>query len=774
MEDFFEKYGITKEARIAIVLNTFMYVDRCKRFSDSPSFKSVVNQMYVNLDGYVDTQKAALEIVYKYLNNSSALNEMGELRFINFSQHMGGKYTGAYAAAFKRVDDNNKITEVYVVFRGTGSGRWYDNGEGLFQEASKYQKVALRYFNDTIRGLELEADTRIIVTGHSKGGNLSQFVTLKTEHEYRNMIKYCISFDGQGFSPEMYNSIKLQPFFKEQCNKMFSICGDNDYVNVLGIKVIPDSHTIYIVTKPPFTDMYGAHSIVPQFYSDVKEHMDDFLFNFSRKRFNQQTGKQRQLAECSIAMSAKTMEMSKEKRAKTCCAIMSFAEGFIGGSNSYEGLLGEQADVKDCIGFLSNVYNEVIPLVSYAGKEAGDDIFFILLIGPDVKDKSLLLAPENKKLEYVMSSQETKSLYYLGLTLAYEIMLDSLAEYGFKLGDLLAPEIEAKMNYFYYAFLKISDKKQTAEKGFQTLVRYAATALEDLIIKNEDIIKQMPVSEVGKVLISTITSLLGRKNKDEMTTGGGHQMAESVQAYSSQMAESCMADTSSTANSFMPMGDMPCAATVAVSPKKKYFIEGTEGDDGIIGEDTDEIIMGYGGDDGIHGYGGNDEIYGGDGNDRLYGEGGDDVIYGENGNDLIYGKDGDDFMDGGDGDDVMKGGSGNDTIRGSLGDDIIIGESGNDIMCGGLGSDRYIFSRGFGNDIISDNYSDNTIEFKSISPDELKASLNDIGELVIEMKNSTDSIRIRNYSADRFNFIFDNNHYVLENIGNNLAFARKY
>ncbi len=771
MEDFFEKYGITKEARIAIVLNTFMYADRCKRISDSPSFESVVKQMYANIEEYEDTQKAALEVVHDYISESFAHKEMGKLKFVNFSQHMGGKYTGAYAAAFKRVDENNKITEVYVVFRGTGSGRWYDNGEGLFQEASKYQNVALRYFNDTIKGLELEADTKIIVTGHSKGGNLSQFVTLKTEREYRNMIKYCISFDGQGFSPEMYNSIKTQPFYKAQCDKMYSICGDNDYVNVLGIKVIPDSHTVYIVTKPHFSDMYGAHSIVPQLYSDVREHKDDFLFNFSLKCFNKQTNKQRQLAECSIAMSAKTMEMSKERRAKTCSAIMTFAEKFIGGNNSYEGLLGEQADTNDCIGFLSDIYNEVIPLVSYAGKEAGDDIFFIVLIGPNLKDKSLLMAPENKKLEYVMSSQETKSLYYLGLTLAYEIMLDSIAEYGYKLGDLLAPELEAKMKFFYYAFLKISDKKQTAEKGFQALVRYAATELVDLVVKNEDIIKQMPVSEIGKVIIGAITSLFCGKNKDEMVTGGVNQMAESVQATRPQMSESCIA---ASAESFVAMGDMPCAATVAVSPKKKYFIKGTEEDDGIIGEDADEIIMGYGGDDGIHGYGGNDEIYGGDGSDRLYGEDGDDAIYGENGNDWIYGKDGDDFMDGGGGDDVMKGGSGNDTIRGSLGDDIIIGESGNDIMCGGLGSDRYIFSRGFGNDIISDNYSENTIEFRSISPDELTANLNDIGELVIEMKNSTDSIRIRNYSADRFNFVFDSDNYVLKNMENNLAFIRKY
>lgn len=765
MDDFFEKYGITEEATISIVLNTFMYADSCVKMMGEPSFKSIVDQMYAGLNGYADTQKAALKIVHDHLKDEPAGSGAGELKFVNFSQHMGKKYTGAYAAAFKRTDESGKIKDIYVVFRGTGSGRWYDNGEGLSQEASKYQGIALLYFNDTLDSLDIEDDTRIIVTGHSKGGNLSQYVTLKTTPEYRERIKYCISFDGQGFSPEMYENVKTKSYYAAQRNKMFSICGDNDYVNVLGKKVIPDEHTIYIVTKPHFTDMYGAHSIVPQMYSDTAAHKDDFLYNFSERRFNMQTGKQRQLAECSKAMSAKTMELSQERRAKTCSAIMTFAEGFLGGGNSYEGLLGEKADEDDCIGFLSDVYNVLIPFISYTGKEVGDDIFFVVLIGPDLEDKSLLTAPENRKLEYVMSSQETKSLYYLGLTLAYEIMLDSIADFGYKIGDLISPEFEAKINLFYHAFLKISDQKQTAERGFEAFMRYAAVNLADLFEKKEEVIKDLPISEIGKAVISAVVSLFSGKKGDSCAAASECSM---------QMDMPCAAESAETSNVFMLMGDMPCAATEAAVPKKKRFIEGTEGDDGIIGGDADELIMGYGGNDGIHGYGGDDEIYGGSGDDRIYGEDGDDKLYGDDGNDMIYGKDGNDFIDGGDGDDTLKGGNGNDTVRGSLGDDTIFGDTGNDIMCGGLGSDRYIFSRGFGSDIISDAYGENIIEFRSISPDELKAVLNDRGELVIEMKDAPDRIRIRNYSADKFDFVFDSKDYTLINAGAELEFTRKY
>ena len=40
----------------------------------------------------------------------------------------------------------------------------------------------------------------IIVTGHSKGGNKAQYVTINSK--YNDLIDKCFSFDGQGMSPE--------------------------------------------------------------------------------------------------------------------------------------------------------------------------------------------------------------------------------------------------------------------------------------------------------------------------------------------------------------------------------------------------------------------------------------------------------------------------------------------------------------------------------------------------------------------------------------------
>lgn len=98
-------------------------------------------------------------------------------------------------------------------------------------------------------------------------------------------------------------------------------------------------------------------------------------------------------------------------------------------------------------------------------------------------------------------------------------------------------------------------------------------------------------------------------------------------------------------------------------------IDGTDGDDIIVGsEDADSIrgfagadnIQGRGGNDAIQGNGSADVIFGGDGNDQLDGGGGSDEIFGEDGDDQIVGDAGDDDIAGGSGDDLLVGRAGSD------------------------------------------------------------------------------------------------------------------
>ena len=79
------------------------------------------------------------------------------------------------------------------------------------------------------------------------------------------------------------------------------------------------------------------------------------------------------------------------------------------------------------------------------------------------------------------------------------------------------------------------------------------------------------------------------------------------------------------------------------------------------------------------------------GNDTLRAGTGDDLLSGENGIDFLLGEDGRD---------TLFGGAGNDTLNGGKGADILRGDSGDDRLIGGNGADQFVFTDGFGADVI--------------------------------------------------------------------------
>ncbi len=144
-------------------------------------------------------------------------------------------------------------------------------------------------------------------------------------------------------------------------------------------------------------------------------------------------------------------------------------------------------------------------------------------------------------------------------------------------------------------------------------------------------------------------------------------------------------------------------------PPEGLVLNGTAGNDRLIGENGDDTLSGGAGDDVLIGNAGNDTMFGGDGVDQLIGGDGDDFIYGGTSaadlRDVINGGAGNDSLDGGYGNDLVYGGDGNDTITGGFGADKLVGQNGNDILTGsalgdqlfgGAGSD--VLNGGFGHD----------------------------------------------------------------------------
>jgi len=117
------------------------------------------------------------------------------------------------------------------------------------------------------------------------------------------------------------------------------------------------------------------------------------------------------------------------------------------------------------------------------------------------------------------------------------------------------------------------------------------------------------------------------------------------------------------------------------------FIDGTDGDDVIVGSDGDDNIDGGRGDDWICGGPGDDSLDGGDGNDVVIGGTGDDGPSGGPGNDTVDGGPGDDDPEGGPGHDYLIGGPGDDWMKSS-------DDNESDKVDAGDGFDTCFFSAG--------------------------------------------------------------------------------
>ncbi len=125
-----------------------------------------------------------------------------------------------------------------------------------------------------------------------------------------------------------------------------------------------------------------------------------------------------------------------------------------------------------------------------------------------------------------------------------------------------------------------------------------------------------------------------------------------------------------------------------VDTVKAKVLQGTDGNDFILGFAPDEVLNGGAGDD---------IVGGADGDDTVSGDTGDDQLWGDNGNDVLDGGDGSDTLYGGNGNDTLNGGAGRDTLSGQDGDDTLRGGAGSDSLDGGAGNDTYQFGSGDGN-----------------------------------------------------------------------------
>lgn len=295
---------------ISAILNTYVYMDEQNSKYQNKTLSNI-------LDNMPDDVKKTSD--YKAVYDAIKENpQLGEMKLVSQSMCDGTDKNGDLVIACTFQDTNG---DIYVAYRGTGDGKWVDNGVGIANESSEMQRAANEYFDQVVEDLGLTTYDfgRLIVTGHSKGGNEAQYVTLNSEYGY--LVDRCYSIDGQGFSKEAIDHFideHGKAYYEKQLQKMYSINGENDYVHDLGIVVIPEENT-YFVETPGANDIGGYH--------DIKEMLSGAELNWSRdENGNIISADQGPIGQLAKAISGKMQQLNQEDLEDCAVTVMSLIE----------------------------------------------------------------------------------------------------------------------------------------------------------------------------------------------------------------------------------------------------------------------------------------------------------------------------------------------------------------------------------------------------------------------------------------------------------------
>lgn len=217
-----------------ILLDNLIYFQDV--FWEGDSVAQIIDKIIYQLEKNPNIKYAQMQ-AQEWMELVSVLQSNQKLlhyKVTNKTMPFGSQNTGTIVCF---VDDISHPLDVNVIFKGTQNGyEWDDNGEGAYLMESDCQRAAADYINR----LPEEYGNHLTVSGHSKGGNKAQYVTITT-----NRVARCVAEDGQGFSNEFCRQYHL--VIEDRKNRIKNYCAENDYVNVIANTIAGAS--IYIKTE---------------------------------------------------------------------------------------------------------------------------------------------------------------------------------------------------------------------------------------------------------------------------------------------------------------------------------------------------------------------------------------------------------------------------------------------------------------------------------------------------------------------------------------------
>lgn len=184
---------------------------------------------------------------------------------------------------------------------------WKEDFNMAFQYPVPAQVTAADYL---ARVAELWKDVPIVLTGHSKGGNLAVYAAMNAEDGVKDRIERIYSLDGPGFPESVVNS--------------FEYASVSDRI----VKIVPDSSVVGMVLETPERCMVVK--------SDVEGIMQHFAFSW--QMHGGEFDKVEDVANSSVtfnkALNGWLSNLSKEQRERAVDALFAVLEASGAGSIS--------------------------------------------------------------------------------------------------------------------------------------------------------------------------------------------------------------------------------------------------------------------------------------------------------------------------------------------------------------------------------------------------------------------------------------------------------
>lgn len=218
---------------IFLILNCIIYVHNFER--DDVQEKLVGKNIFEIFD-FIRNEKNSSGYYPAEINEDEFLGILNtvdhsrqvyeKIKIVDIDNSVYGNATGSdrVVNVTFQFEDN-----LIIVYKGTaGDYEWKDNVEGTYNITdTKQQRRALKYFDEMVK--KFPDVKKIYVSGHSKGGNKAQYIGVLRGN--MSKLEKVYSFDGQGFNDNFlkkYNKeIELNKY------KIFNICNEYDYVNIL-------------------------------------------------------------------------------------------------------------------------------------------------------------------------------------------------------------------------------------------------------------------------------------------------------------------------------------------------------------------------------------------------------------------------------------------------------------------------------------------------------------------------------------------------------------